>query len=110
MNTKELAAGIAADIRRNGKVRPKGALPDSDVYNKGMWSEMRPQGRCCAVVNPTMHSLNYDKDNKTFLCNILARQVGLEVGVNRSGYWALVDWSDAHTTEEVLEALDRVAA
>lgn len=88
MEVRELARGIAADIRKRGHFQEK---PGQEL-----WWCPGSSGSVCVVVNPTMHALAYDPDRFDALKRLLPTT-------------SPATWSDLTPTADVLATLDRIA-
>jgi hypothetical protein len=85
---RDLAAGIADDIERNGPYVRGG---------KNIYMRFTPDAPCCIVQSPTYLG-----------CFFPATVRGALAGV--FGVTSLVEWYDNHTPDEALSALRKIAS
>lgn len=104
MTPQEIAAGVAADIRRLGHFKKS---PDAGggAY-ADLWSPGADDCKCCVMVNPSTWNLTAASVYFSFL-NLLRTSVGVDLDGSTAG---ISEWSDTAPTAEVLATLDQIAS
>lgn len=95
MDVKEIAAGVAADIRKNGHFQDIEKVPIPALY-----SPMDESGKCCIFYCPTMFAGDRDERIR-LLSKALEPYAGNDF---------IIAWQDRESTEKVLETLDKIAS
>lgn len=105
---RELARGIAADIRAHGHYQGDNADMPYGIYTLDDGETPAP-GPCCLVLSPTW--LRLCPETGADLDAIESTLVGA-IGLSPPGAWreVLLGWNDNTPTDEVLATLDRIAS